>query len=83
LDYIWQTYPNPNQGNQIQITTSMNPFSPQLSLPYLTALNNIVERLVTFQLVRFVNLAATSANLLDRLSINIDDTPWFLVPGAR
>lgn len=67
----------------MQITTSMNPFSRQLSLPYLTALNNIVERLVTFQLVRSVYLAAASANLLDRQSINIDDTPWFLVPGVR
>ena len=52
----------------------MHPFSRQLSLPYLTALNNIMERLVTFQLVRSVYLSAMFLNVLDGLAIIIGDT---------
>lgn len=32
----------------------MNPFSPQLSLPYLTMVNNAVERFTTFHVVKLV-----------------------------
>ncbi|KDR82609.1 hypothetical protein GALMADRAFT_834527 [Galerina marginata CBS 339.88] len=54
IDYIWQTNAaaDSNQASHSQITAAMNPFSRQLSLPFLTVLNNAVGRLVTFQLVR-------------------------------
>lgn len=52
IDYIWLTKSAANQSGQTNITASMNPFSRQLSLPFLAVINDAVQRLVTFQLVR-------------------------------
>jgi hypothetical protein len=60
--YVWQTKNNHTSGGlseKAHLDTEMNPFSAHLPLPYLTVINNTVERFITFQVVKFVILTLT------------------------
>ena len=48
IEYVW----NEPSLSEISQTASHSPFSRQLPLSYLTAVNNVVGRFVTFQLVK-------------------------------
>ncbi|KAH9480573.1 hypothetical protein JR316_0007173 [Psilocybe cubensis] len=54
LDYIWKIRNNvPAEKTGFQAAAKLNPFSRSvLSLPYLTAVNSVIERFVVFQLVK-------------------------------
>jgi len=64
LDYIWRDASVDPSGERTPLATlsdaAMNPFSRQLALPYMTAINNVVERFVTFQVVKYAVILSHS-----------------------
>lgn len=56
MDYCWHETPSLNspesQANSSLLNNVLTPFSSQLALPYFTGLNDVVERFVTFQMVK-------------------------------
>ncbi|KJA21151.1 hypothetical protein HYPSUDRAFT_745487 [Hypholoma sublateritium FD-334 SS-4] len=50
--YAWRTMQNSSSSEVPDEETMMNPFSPNLPLPYLTIVNKTVERFITFQVVK-------------------------------
>ncbi|KAF9485902.1 hypothetical protein BDN70DRAFT_870846, partial [Pholiota conissans] len=81
ITYAWQTknVPPPGDLPKGHLDTEINPFSPNLTLPYLAVLNNSVERLITFQLVKFV----LSLGWICKRLIGVDDILLFLATGLR
>lgn len=56
LEYVWHE-PSLSETSQTRVdaasySIAVTPFSRQLPLPYLSVVNNVVERFVTFQLVK-------------------------------
>ncbi|KAJ3512303.1 hypothetical protein NLJ89_g3597 [Agrocybe chaxingu] len=53
MDYLWKTSSETQANSESHnFDTLVNPFSRNLSLPYLTSVNDVVGRFVKFQLVK-------------------------------